>query len=134
MRNVKWIGFLAAAAVVLGGVAAKFSGAEVRYQCEGEIYRAQSDPTVASVEFGMAEYRWWKRLWSGSDGSLWIESPQEIAQLYLSLRAKEEYLGRHWSILNSDGKERGGFSTSDGMLAIETPAGLFAGKCLRVDA
>ena len=134
MRNVKWIGFLVAAVVVLGGVAAKFSAVEVRYQCQAEVYRAQSEPTVASVKFRMAEYRWWMRLWSGSDGSLWIESPQEIVQRYPSLRVKEEYLGRHWYILNSVGKEHGGFSTSDGMLGIETSAGLFAGQCLKVDA
>ena len=134
MRNVKWISSLAAAVVVLVGAAAKFPAVEVRYQCQGEVYRAQSEPTVASLKFRMADYRWWMRLWSGSDGSLWLESPQEVVQHYTSLRVTEEYLGRHWNILDSDGKERGGFSTPDGMLGIETSVGLFFGKCLNVDA
>ena len=134
MRNVKWVGFLVVAVVVLGSAATKFSAVEVRYQCNAEVYRAQSEPTVASLKFRMAEYRWWMRLWSGSDGSLWLESPQEIVQHYTNLRAAENYPGRHWYILDSNGKERGGFSTSDGMLGIETPVGLFAGECLKADA
>lgn len=134
MRNIKWVSFLAVAVVVLVGAAVKFSAVEVRYQCQAEVYRAQSQQTEASLEFRMAEYRWWMRLWSGSDGSLWLESPKEIVQHHADLRVTEEYLGRHWYILDSDGKERGGFSTSDGMLAVETPVGLFAGTCLKVDA
>jgi hypothetical protein len=134
MRDIKWFGLLAASVVVLIGIATGFSSVEVRYQCQVEIVRAQSEPTEASVKFRVAKYRWWMQLWSGSDGSLWIESPQEIVQHYPNLRVEEEYSGLHWHILNGQGKKHGEFSTSDGSFGIETPLGLFAGRCRKVDA
>lgn len=129
-RGVKAGGFVALAAAVLGAVALGFSAAESRYECDADIFRGDPEPSSSTMlRLTLSDYRWSKRLVTGSDGALRIESPADFATLYSNLRAEAEYQGTHWYIHGDGERDSGGFSTGDGLFAVETPRGLISAQC-----
>ncbi|MCP5268245.1 MAG: hypothetical protein H6943_04295 [Zoogloeaceae bacterium] len=119
-------------AIALFGVTIVFSSVETRYECSGTL--AEKNATVkAKIYLKIERYRWWVKLWSPSDGALWVEVPNRVGDYYSSLtsvsdqiqisRTKEELKGL-W----------GYYSLLSNTLILETSAGKFNGQCSKLNA
>jgi len=69
---MKWIAALAIAVLVV--VFFVFMTHEQRYECAGE-YSTSEGKHPAKVFIKLVMYRWWVKLWSDSDGHLFLEIP-----------------------------------------------------------
>jgi hypothetical protein len=128
VKALKTVGALLAFSALLWFFVAKFSAADLRLECSGEI--TTNDGTKkATVFLKLQRYRWWVNLWNDSYGSAWLELPNQTADYYGDIREAGDFLS-FWD----SGKHSGGyFSTLSNALTVEFPShGRFAGSCNQV--
>ncbi len=119
-------------AATLFSVVVFFSSAESRYECTGTL-STKEITSKAKVFIKIERYRWWVKLWSPSDGALWVEVPNKLFDYYSSLtkvgdqlqisRTKDELKGLwgYYSLLSNN-------------LTLETSMGNFSGQCTKPNA
>jgi hypothetical protein len=100
-----------------------------RYECSGHYSNKQQE-TPGTLFVKLAEYRWWVGLWSDSDGSFWLEIPNEAVDYFSHLRE----VGDQMQVIGPNNEMQGNFSTLSKALSISTTKGFFTGTCRRVDA
>jgi hypothetical protein len=129
MRLLKYAAALAVVAVVFIVIIANFSTVESRFACSGETL-LRGERRRATVYFKHERYRWWVDLWSDSDGSAWLEVPNEWVEHY----GDTVRVGEQLQLFDSSRKLRGQFSTLSRTLAVDIPGtGFFDGKCQPVE-
>jgi hypothetical protein len=101
-----------------------FSATETRLACDGTM-TSKGTGTASKVFVRLQDYRWWVKLWSTSEGSLWLEVPNTTVEYYPRLSVAGDQL----QIFNSAGKLQGQLSKLSFALNLSTPAGLFEGSC-----
>lgn len=104
-------------------VFAYFSTTSVNYECYGSVSGSSGRQNL-SVFVRLDVYRPWVGLWSDSDGSMWVEIPNEFVDYHSSLQD----VGTQMQILD-DGSPIGNFSKLSNTLAIQTVMGFFDGSC-----
>jgi len=112
-------------AVVLYLAALNYAATDARYQCAGMLVsKAGTQPALA--ELTLHRYRWWAALWSGSDGYLRIEMPEQSVDAFVHL----DQAGDVFVFLDDANGVQGTFALSRRSLNVQTPQGLFGGTCV----
>ncbi|WP_155831726.1 hypothetical protein [Hylemonella gracilis] len=124
------LGALGLIATVLFAVAIFFSSVESRYECSGTF--SKKEATSKDVIFiKINRYRWWVKLWSPSDGALWVEIPGRGFDYYSSLTT----VGDQLQISRTDEELKGlwgYYSSLSNTLVLETFGGMFTGQCSKL--
>lgn len=107
---------------------AKFSSVETKYACQGEFTNGGVSEE-GKVFFRLEAYRPWVGLWSDSDGSMWLEIPNEHVEYFDNLlRVADSY-----QILESQYSDesgiQGNFSALSNALTLQTYKGFYDGYC-----
>lgn len=125
-------GWLGLASAVFFGVVVFFSSVETRYECAGTL-SAKEVTSKAKIFVKIERYRWWVKLWSSSDGALWVEVPNKIFDYYSSLTA----VGDQLQISRTQEELKGlwgYYSSLSNTLVLETSVGTFNGQCSKPNA
>ena len=104
---------------------ANYSVIESSYECVGKFSHSTRDSTT--IYLRLSEYRFWVRLWSDSDASLFTEVPNNYVDYYSHL----EEVANQFQIYQYD-RFKGNFSTLSNTLALDTPGGFFDGNCRKL--
>lgn len=132
MKLMKILSAIGVAVLLLFIFVAKFSTAESRFQCPGEISSTDGSRPV-TVYLKLEEYRWWVGLWSESDAAMHIEIPNTHIDYFGNVKK----VGDQYQIFDSAKNPKGNFSTLSKTLAIQLPIKLktdfFDGTCKRSD-
>ena len=107
---------------------ANFSATEYRYECKGSFKTADEQYEDDTIYLKLSDYRFWVKMWSGSDASLNIEVPNKHVDYYGHL----EKVGDQLQIYDFDKNLKGNFSKLSKTLALQTYLGFFDGTCKRV--
>ena len=130
MKAIKIIGSLFALAALLFFFVANFSAVETKYECNGKITIDGAEQSAA-VFLKLQKYRWWVGLWSDSNGSAWVEVPNQSSHFFGHITAAGDQL-QFWDSFGaaSPGNFSGTFSTLSGALMVKLNAvTLFEGTC-----
>lgn len=129
MKFLKIFGSVLALLILLFLFLANFSAKEVRYSCEGKI-TANGIEQGATVFLKLQRYRWWVGLWSDSQGSAWIEIPNQTVDYYEHLTEAGDML-QFWGSARQDFS--GVFSTLSSTLGVNIRGvGVFDGTCKEI--
>jgi len=128
MKILKYLGALLVAALGLFLFVVNFSAVETRFQCPGEI-SSQNNSRQATIFMKLHEYRWWVGLWGDSDGSVWLEVPNQTTEYF----GHVVEVGDQLQIYGYQRNPTGYFSTLSKTLAITTSGWSFDGTCKRVE-
>ena len=101
-----------------------FSVTYYRYECNGTIQKKEAeDDLTVFLKLGVLAFH--TKLWSDSDGSLWIELPNQWVDSYTDL----DKVGDSYQIYSYEGALKGNFSTLSKTLMLDTGLGFYDGKC-----
>lgn len=126
---LKFLGALGIATVLLHLIVANFSAIESRYECEGQI-ASSSVPEPLKIYVKLQEYRWWVDLWSDSDGSMFIEVPNQSLEYVSHIKRVGDQLQLFESRSPGTLSLKGNFSTLSQAMAIRViDVGFFDGTC-----
>ena len=133
MRALKFLGSILAGAVLLFVFVINFSAVQSRFECSGEFWPRRGnfewvdEKQPLTIYMQLDEYRWWVGLWNDSDGSLWVEIPNELPLYFGHI---DEVVTR-LDIYDSDKLTtfRGEFSKLSRFISLRTPEGSFKGAC-----
>jgi hypothetical protein len=105
-----------------------FSVTYYRYECNGIIQKkeAKEDLTVF-LKLGVLAFH--TKLWSDSDGSLWIESPNQWVDSYTDL----DKVADSYQIYSYENELKGNFSTLSKTIMLDTDFGFYDGKCKEIE-
>lgn len=119
---MKYIGYLILSTVILYAFLVNFSIKESEFKCIGEMANKQGQV----IYFRLSEARWWVGLWSDSDGSVWIEYPNNWVNNFNDIAR----VGDIYQIYESN-KINGTFSTLSNALQIKAYGSsyYFEGTC-----
>lgn len=109
-----------------------FSSTETRYECSGALTEKGTRSPPTTVYLKIAEYRWWVGLWSRSDGEVWLEIPHKLTEYYGNVSRSGDNL-----LINAPSEKQGIggiYSKLSSSLSLQTPIGVFEGRCKRIDA
>lgn len=101
-----------------------FSVTYSRYECNGTIQKngIKENQTVF-LKLGVFAFH--TKLWSDSDGSLWIESPNQWVDSYTDL----DKVADSYQIYSYKNALKGNFSTLSKTIMLDTDFGFYDGKC-----
>ena len=117
MKFVKYLGFFLIVFFLLFVIFILFSAVKSRFQCPGQYSLNRGGTRSTTLYIKLHQYRWWVRLylycvWSNSNGSLWIEIPNEYVYVYIvNYFANIDKAGDQLQIFDYDNKFKGNFST-----------------------
>lgn len=121
---------LGVATALLYLIAANFSAAESRFECNGHI-ASESNPEPLKIHVKLQEYRWWVGLWSDSDGSMFIEIPNQTLEYVSHIKQAGDQLQLFDDPSSGDRSMKGSFSTLSHEIAVRvTDIGFFDGTCV----
>ena len=105
-----------------------FSVTYYRYECNGTIQKngVEENQTVF-LKLGVLAFH--TKLWADSDGSLWIELPNQWVDSYTDL----DKVGESYQISSYEGALKGNFSTLSKTIMLDTEFGFYDGKCSEIE-
>lgn len=129
MKNMKILGGLLAAVVLLYLIALNFSEVESRYECAGTYTKdGLEQPTTAFLKLN--KYRFWVGLWSDSRGSVWIEVPNKTVEYFEHVQGDDLLAFKNTQHGNGLDSDQGTFWLLSGALNFEIRYwGKFNGAC-----
>lgn len=128
MKALKIIGGLLVFVVLLFVFVANFSAVESRFECSGKITSNESEQP-ATVFLKLQTYRWWVGLWSDSQGSAWVELPNQVVRYFGHITEAGDLL----QLWYAPGEFGGNFSNLSGAVGLELGAfGVFEGACKEI--
>jgi hypothetical protein len=130
VKAIKIIGSLFTLAALLFFFVANFSAVESRYECNGKItIDGTQHPTVVFLK--LQKYRWWVSLWSDSNGSAWVELPNQSSSFFGNVTKAGDQL-QFWDTFGAalPSKLSGTFSSLSGALMVRLKTEtVFEGAC-----
>jgi hypothetical protein len=114
---------LAVLSAVYAFAVIRFPHAETPFECAG-VLRTSSGATDATLFVKLRKYHWFLAPFRDSAGNLVLESPGADAVYY----SRVIHLGDQRQIWDGD-TVRGSLSLPSQALTLETPQGVFEGKC-----
>mgnify|MGYP001166096190 FL=1 len=105
-----------------------FSITYYRYECNGVIQKngVEENQTVF-LKLGVLAFH--TKIWADSDGSLWIELPNQWVDSYTDLNK----VGDSYQISSYKGALKGNFSTLSKTIMLDTEFGFYDGKCKELE-
>ena len=105
-----------------------FSVTYYRYECNGTIQKngVEENQTVF-LKLGVLAFH--TKLWADSDGSLWIELPNQWVDSYTDL----DKVGDSYQIYSYENALKGNFSTLSKTIMLDTNFGFYDGKCSEIE-
>ncbi len=129
MKTLRYLGVVLFGVLLLFVLAAKFSTVETRYRCDATLM-SNGNAEDLTVYLKLERYRWWVGLWSNSDGTLWMETPNQGTDYFGHLVE----VGDQIQIHVSPDTLRGQFSLLSKALSVVTLRGHIEGSCAPIAA
>ena len=102
---------------------------EYRYECKGTI-TDEGKTQDLTVFVKLSVFAFYTHLWGNSDGSIWLEVPNQWVESYSDL----DEVGDAYHIYNNKREAlKGNFSTLSKTLAISTYYGFYDGVCKAIE-
>ena len=105
-----------------------FSIAYYRYECNGTIQKKEAEEYLTVfLKLGVLSSH--TKLWSDSDGSLWVESPNQWVDSYTDL----DKVADSYQIYSYENELKGNFSTLSKTIMLDTDFGFYDGRCKEIE-
>ena len=105
-----------------------FSVTYYRYECNGTIQKEGiEEQQTIFLKLGVLAFH--TKLWTDSDGHLWIEAPNQWVKAFTDLDEIED----SFQIFSYEGALKGNFSTLSKSIMLDTELGFYEGQCKEIE-